>query len=62
MTNEMERAALIMSRAASTLVELEAMKVANRQRQHAGQADAYGEEAFYALHERHEQGIAALYG
>jgi hypothetical protein len=54
--NETERAAFLMSQTACMLVEMEAMKAANRKRQMNDHSDAYGEDEFLALIEKYGTG------
>ena len=64
--NEIQRAAFVFSQTACMLVEMEAMKVANRKRQDQGYSDAYGEEEFHALIDRyglgHNSVLSTLWG
>lgn len=48
-----KKAAYIISQAACALIELEAMKAANSERQQRGESDAYGEKAFMELQNKY---------
>lgn len=51
--DDAQKAAYIMAQAAAALIELEAMKQANRDRESRGEGPAYDEEAFLKLHEQY---------
>ena len=48
-----DKVVYIQGQIACALIELEAMKVANQERQDKGQANAYGEEAFIELQNKY---------
>jgi hypothetical protein len=48
-----QAAAFVAAQTAQMLVELEAMKAANRSRERVGSSDAYGEDEFTALMDRY---------
>lgn len=51
--NKQQSAALVFATAVEMLCELEAMRVANMERERRGESLAYSEEAFNDLHDRY---------
>ena len=62
--NADEAVAYVYSQSVCALIELEAMKAANRDRQGRCEADAYDEKAFFDLIERygiHHNGVIGIF-